>query len=155
MNRKELVRRIAGMMRENNVRKPVSLPKQVFHISDDEGNAKDFVVRKTDKSVLFTAEDVEAVVDTCLLVIEEALKRGEPVTIKGFGTLGLKYRKARATKSLETGEWVDVEARYVPKFNFGNDLRRCAKIYELSLLEKDVSKPLPIFDEPEDEMDGE
>lgn len=32
MNRKELVRRIANVMRENNIRKPVSSQKQVFHI---------------------------------------------------------------------------------------------------------------------------
>lgn len=60
MNRKELVRRIANVMRENNIRKPVSSQKQVFHISDDEGNTKDFVVKKTDKGVLFTYDDVEA-----------------------------------------------------------------------------------------------
>lgn len=135
MNRKELVRRIAGLMRTNNIRKPVSSQKQVFHISDDEGNKKDFVVRKTDKQVLFTTDDVEAIIDSCICVIEDALKRGEEISIRGFGTLGLHHRKARATKRPDTGEWVEVEARYVPKFTFGNDLRMCAKMYELSLSE--------------------
>ncbi|MBP5462526.1 MAG: HU family DNA-binding protein [Lachnospiraceae bacterium] len=111
MNRREFVRRIANVMRENNIRKPVSSPKQVFHISDDEGNKKDFVVKKTDKSVLFTVDDVEAVVDACLYVIEESLKRGVPVCIRGVGSLGLKYRKPRATKRPGTEEWGDVEAR--------------------------------------------
>jgi len=155
MNRKELVRRIASVMRENNVRKPVSSPKQVFHISDDDGNTKDFVIRKTDKSVLFTADDVEAIVDACLFVIEEAMKRGEPVSIRGFGTLGLKYRKPRATKKLGTDEWVDIDARYVPKFTFGNDLRMCAKVYELSLQDNVLSNPLPVFDESNDETGGD
>lgn len=155
MNRKELVRRIASVMRENNVRKPVSSPKQVFHISDDDGNTKDFVIRKTDKSVLFTADDVEAIVDACLFVIEEAMKRGEPVSIRGFGTLGLKYRKPRATKKLGTDEWVDIDARYVPKFTFGNDLRMCAKVYELSLQDNVLSNPLPVFDESDDETVGD
>ena len=68
MNRKELVRRIANVMRENNIRKPVSSQKQVFHISDDEGNTKDFVVKKTDKGVLFTYDDVEAMMDTLSLI---------------------------------------------------------------------------------------
>ena len=54
MNRKEFARRVATLMREKDIRKPVSIPKQVFHISDDEGNSRDFVVRKTDKSVQFT-----------------------------------------------------------------------------------------------------
>lgn len=154
MNRREFVRRIANVMRENNIRKPVSSPKQVFHISDDEGNKKDFVVKKTDKSVLFTVDDVEAVVDACLYVIEESLKRGEPVSIRGFGSLGLKYRKPRATKRPGTEEWVDVEARYVPKFSFGNDLRMCAKVYELSLGDGLIGAELPIFDDTE-ETDGD
>lgn len=155
MNRKELVRRVANVMREKNVRKPVSSPKQVFHISDDEGNTKDFIIRKTDKSVLFTADDVESMVEACLFVIEEAIKRGETVSIRGFGTLGLKYRKPRATKKLGTDEWVDIDARYIPKFTFGNDLRMCAKVYELSLQDNALTEPLPVFDESDDEMDGD
>lgn len=155
MNRKELIRRVASVMRENNVRKPVSSPKQVFHISDDDGNTKDFVIRKTDKSVLFTADDVEAIVDACLFVIEDAMKRGESVSIRGFGTLGLKYRKPRATKKLGTDEWVDIDARYIPKFTFGNNLRMCAKVYELSLQDNVLSEPLPVFDESDDEIGGD
>lgn len=135
MNRKEFDRRVASVMRENGIRKPVSSPKQVFHISDDEGNKKDFVIRKTDKSVMFTIEDIESVIDSCIYVIKEALKRGENITFHGFGSLGVHHRKARATKRPDTGEWVEVEARYIPKFTFGNDLRMCTKLYELSLNE--------------------
>lgn len=133
MNRKELVRRIAAVMRENDIKKPVSFPKQVLHISDDEGNTKDFIVKKSDKSIAFTVDDIEAMMDACLCVTEDALKHGEHISIRGFGTLALHHRKARTTKHPDTGELVDVEARYVPKFTFGNDLRLCAKIYELSL----------------------
>lgn len=143
MNRKELVRRIAAVMRDNGIRKPISSPKQVFHISDDEGNTKDFVVKKTDKDVLFTIDDIESMVDTCIYVIEDALKHGDSVSIRGFGALGLHHRKARATKHPTTGEPVEVEARYVPKFVFGNDLRLCAKMFELSLDEKGVNSPMP------------
>lgn len=136
MNRKELVRRIANVMRENDIRKPVSSQKQVFHISDDEGNSKDFVVKKTDKGVLFTYDDVEAVMDTCLAVIGDSLKRGESVSIRGFGTLSLNYRKPRVNKHPVTHEEVEVSGRYVPKFESGKDLKMCAKMYELSLEER-------------------
>lgn len=147
MNRKELIRNVAAAMRENNIRKLISSPKQVFHISDDDGNQKDFVVKKSDKGVLYTVDDVEAVLDTCLAVIEEAMRRGEAVSVRGFGTLGLKYRKPRATKVPGTEEWVDIESRYIPKFTFGNDLRMCAKVYELSLADKQLDVALPVFDE--------
>lgn len=147
MNRKELVKNIATVMRENNMRKPISLPKQVFHISDDDGNKKDFVIRKTNKSVIFTADDIDAVLEACLYTIKEAIKRGETVSIHGFGSLGLKYRKSRATKKMGTDEWIDIDARYVPKFTFGNDLRTCGKIYEISLKENEIKTAQPTIEE--------
>ena len=149
MNKMELTKRVARVMRENNIKKQITSPKHVFHISDDEGNSKDFIVRRTDKSVQYTLDDVAAVIDTCIDVIKDAIKKGESVSIYGFGTLGLHYRKARRARHPETGEMVDVAARYVPKFLFGNDLRVCAKLFELSLEEgKDYFEDLRVF--PED-----
>lgn len=139
MNRRGLISRVAEVMRDNEIKKPISLKKQVFHISDDAGNSKDFVVKQSKKNVLYTIEDVGAVLDACVSVIEECLKKGEPVTIQGFGSLGLKYRAARSTKRPDTGEFVEVSARYIPKFTFGNDLRLCAKLFEMSLEEKEKS----------------
>ena len=153
MNRNEFVRRVTSVMRENDIRKPVSSPKQVFHISDDEGNSKDFVVRKTDKKVIFTIDDVEAVVDACLSVIADSLKRGEEISFRGFGSLGLKYRKPRATKKPGSEEWVEVTARYIPKFNFGNDLRMAAKMYELSLQDGGTIEPPDLYDRDIDDPD--
>lgn len=136
MNRKELVRRASSVMRDNNIKKPVSTQKQVLHISDDDGNTKDFVIKKNDTGVAYTTEDVDTILDACIYVIQEALKHGESISIRGFGSLGLHYRKARMTKHPSTGESVDVDARYVPKFVSGNDLKMCAKIYELSMDER-------------------
>lgn len=150
MNRKEFVRSVAKAMREQELRKPVSIPKQVFHISDDEGNHKDFVVQKTDKNVLYTEADIELMLDACIGVTEDALKRGDNVTIRGFGSLGLKYRQERATKNPITKDWVKVAARYIPRFSFGNDLRMCAKIYELSLAENNVDYLSPPDEDDKD-----
>ena len=152
MNKRQLASRTAEVMRKNNIRKSVLVPKKVFHISDDEGNTKNFVVKSADKNVLFSVDDVETILDTALQVIAESLKTGEPVTIQGFGSFGLKYRKARATKQVGTDKWIDVAARYVPKFSFGNNLRMAAKLYELSLEDLKLDEPLPIFSK-EDETD--
>lgn len=133
MNRKEFANTVARVLRENNIRKAVSIPKQVFHISDDEGNSKDFTIKKVDKTVMFTAPDIDAILEACLYVAQEALKRGEPITFKNFGTLALNYRKPRSTKSLDTGEEIYIEGHYIPKFTFSDALRICGKVYELSL----------------------
>lgn len=139
MNRRDFIKKVACQLRDNNIRKPVSMPKQVFHISDDAGNSRDFIVRATDKSVLFTIDDIDAIVDACMYVIQETLKTGEEITFHGFGTLGVKYRQPRSTKSFDTGERLDIAGRYVPKFSFGKDLKLCARLYEISLAEQNDS----------------
>lgn len=136
MNKRDLIRTVTDVLRDHDVRKPISVPKQVFHISDNEGNTKDFTVKKTDKSVSYNKEDVAAIIETCLYVIKESLKRGEPVSIYGFGILGLNYRKPRSTKKFGTDEDIFIEGHYIPKFSFGNDLSTCAKLYELSLSDR-------------------
>lgn len=146
MNRKGLVRGIAAFLRDNNIRKPVAIPKKTLHISDDDGNVKDIVIKGMDKQAPFTVDDVETIIDTCLYVIQESLKKGEPVTIQGFGSLGLKYRKARSTKKIGTTERQEIPGRYIPKFSFGNDLRVCAKLYELSLNDAGDEDPTPVDD---------
>ena len=49
MNKIDFIKCVSDVLRTNDIKKPVSIPKQVFHISDDEGNSKDFTVKKTDK----------------------------------------------------------------------------------------------------------
>lgn len=141
MNKRDFITRVSEEMRRRNIRKPVSIPKQVFHISDNEGNSKDFTIKSTDKSVLYNRDDVEAVVETCLYYAQECLKKGEPISFRGFGTLEVKYKKPRTAKNVYDGTEIIIEGRYSPKFTFGNELRMCAKMYELSLKEKLDSLP--------------
>lgn len=136
MNKRELIRNVTDLLQDNGTRKSISIPKQTFHISDDEGNSKDFTVRKTDGSIAYSYEDVDRIVNACLYIICEKLKQGETISIQGFGSLGLKYRKPRSTKKINSDERIKIEGRYIPKFSFGNDLRLAAKMYELSIDEK-------------------
>lgn len=147
MNKKDFVTRVTDVLRESRVRKPVSTKKHTFHITDDEGNSADFNIRQQDKGVLYTITDVQTIVDTCLAVMLDAIKNGEDITIQGFGSLGLHYRAARRTKEPGTGEWCEIEARYVPKFSYGNELRRAARLYEVSLAE-----PKQVLPEPDDDL---
>ena len=139
MNKKDLISKVAETLRRNNIKKPISMPKQIFHISDDEGNKKDFVVRKTEKSVLYNIEDVTAVIEATLSVIEDAIKKGEDVRLYGFGTFAIKERASRTARHPSTGELVEVDSRYVPKFTYGNNLRMAAMIYGKSLDEQPQS----------------
>lgn len=150
MVRRELIRRIADVMRENNIRKPISLPKQVLHVSDDEGHSKDFVVKQEDKEYLYTIKDIEAVLDACRFVIHEAMKKGEKITIHGFGTLSMNYRQPGVVTSFVDGSKIKVEGHYLPKFTVGNDLKRCGQVYEQYLKDRAARAIDPIPDEEEE-----
>lgn len=151
MNKRELVSTVTEVLKQNGVKKTIKMPKQRFTISDNEGNSREFTVKKSDKLVYLNMDDVTNVIDACIAVIENSLKKGESVTVHGFGSLGLHYRKARSTKRIDNGEEVAVPARYVPKFNYGNDLRLAAKIYESSLEDVFVDEIENYFEEEDDE----
>lgn len=153
MNKKELASRTAALLRESNIRKAVRIPKQTFHISTDDGSKKDFVVRQSDKQVSFTVEDITFIIDACLQVVMDAMKKGESTSVKGFGVLGLKYRKPRQVKSMYSDEIMPVEGRYIPKFTFGNDLRTCARVYEAALKDGSIFNMLPSLNDDEEEGD--
>lgn len=143
MNKKEFATSIVNVLKANNVRKPVCIKKHIFHISDDFGNSADFNIKSEDKMVIYTIDDVINILDAGLSVVEEAIKRGEEISFHGYGVLGVHKRAARRVKNVETGEWCDVSARYVPKFTFGNLLRMAAKVYEMSLGDFDSIPDLP------------
>lgn len=136
MNKKEFASKVAETLRENNMRKPVSVKKHIFHITDEDGNSADFHIKQQDKNVLYTVDDTANIIDACIAVIIDTIKNGEEINIKGFGNLGLHYRAARRTKEPNSGEWCEIAAHYVPKFAYGNDLRMAARLYELSLPER-------------------
>lgn len=136
MNKKDLIKKTTELLKERDVRKPVLAQKSKLHITDDQGNSSTFTIKKESANLLFTIQDVTQILDAMIDIVEDSIRNGEDVTIHGFGTLGVHYRAQRMTYHPETKDPVIVQARYVPKFNFGNDLRMAAKVYELSLAEK-------------------
>lgn len=62
--------------------------------------------------------EVEAgqAIDTVFGAIERVLARGEPVTIKGFGTFKRDFRDTRQARNPRTGETVTTIGRHVVKF---------------------------------------
>lgn len=151
MNRRDFIRAAASKLREDGIKKEVSIPKQVFTISDGDGNSKQFSVKGRDKEVIYTNEDVDRILSACEAVAKECLKQGEYVKFQGFGCLGLNYRKPRMTKSMIDGEEIVIPGKYVPKFTFGNDLRMCARVYEMSLKDR---LPEPEYFYDDDDEDG-
>ena len=70
-----------------------------------------------------TKKDTAAVVDTILDTVVDSLKRGEKVSLVGFGTFEAKTRKAREGRNPATGETIQIPARVVPSFKAGRALK--------------------------------
>lgn len=60
--------------------------------------------------------------NACFTTIQEQLKKGEKVTLIGFGTFSVTKRKARTAKNPRTGKPVKVAAKKVAKFKAGSKL---------------------------------
>jgi len=67
--------------------------------------------------------DAERVVGTVFAEIAAALERGDRVELRGFGAFSVKRRDARVGRNPRTGETVNVEAKHVPYFKTGKELR--------------------------------
>ena len=67
--------------------------------------------------------DVERIVTTIFEEISAALERGDRVELRGFGALSVKRRDARVGRNPRTGASVSVEAKAVPFFKTGKQLR--------------------------------
>lgn len=68
-------------------------------------------------------DDVERVIATVLEEIGDALARGDRVELRGFGAFSVRERAARKGRNPRTGETVQVEAKSVPFFRPGKELR--------------------------------
>lgn len=67
--------------------------------------------------------DVERIINTIFDEIGEALARGDRVELRGFGAFSVKERDARIGRNPRTGESVKVDAKRVPFFKTGKELR--------------------------------
>ena len=70
------------------------------------------------------AEDVEQVVDIFFDEISQRLAEGGRVELRGFGAFSTRARDARQGRNPRTGEAVHVEAKRVPYFRPGKEMRR-------------------------------
>ena len=70
-----------------------------------------------------TIRDVEKLVDTIFDEITDALAQGRRVELRGFGAFSTRAREARTGRNPRTGAAVKVDAKRVPYFKPGKELR--------------------------------
>ncbi len=68
-------------------------------------------------------KDTEIVVNTIFDAMAAALKHGERIEIRGFGSFQVKVREAREGRNPKTGEPVHISAKRRPFFKVGKELK--------------------------------
>ena len=84
---------------------------------------KSELVEAVAKSADISKAAAQRALDAMVTAIRISLKRGQMVTLVGFGTFHVGKRKARAGRNPRTGAAIKIKAAKVPKFRAGKALK--------------------------------
>jgi DNA-binding protein HU-beta len=94
--------------------------KSIFKgISVNKTELIDSIAAAADLPKASAGRALDAVVDS----ITEALKKGDQVSLVGFGTFAVKHRAARSGRNPQTGATIQISASNVPGFKAGKALK--------------------------------
>ena len=85
-------------------------------------NKADFIEAVADHAEL-TKADAGRAVDAMIAAITKALKKGDTVTLVGFGTFSVRKRGARTGRNPRTGDTIKIKASKNPAFKAGKALK--------------------------------
>ena len=81
------------------------------------------IVNEVSSATGLTKVETEAVFEGIIGTISTALKNGERVDIRGFGSFVVKERKAREARNPSTNEVINLNLRYIPYFKVSKLLK--------------------------------
>ncbi|MFC1855477.1 HU family DNA-binding protein [Thermodesulfobacteriota bacterium] len=88
---------------------------------------KSELIAEISKDAELTKTEAEKVVKSLIESIKKTLKKGDKVTLTGFGSFQISSRKARTGINPQTGEKINIKASKVPKFKPGQNLKDAVK----------------------------
>ena len=81
------------------------------------------LIQELTKKVGLTNKQASDTIDAFVEGIKKALKKGDRVSLVGFGSWEVRKRAARKGINPQTGQTIKIPARKYPKFNPGKALR--------------------------------
>jgi DNA-binding protein HU-beta len=66
--------------------------------------------------------DAGRALDATIEAVSKSLKKGDKVSLVGFGTFSVNKRAARTGRNPQTGKAIQIKAKKVAKFKAGSDL---------------------------------
>jgi integration host factor subunit beta len=82
------------------------------------------LIAEVSRTAELSKKDAENIVNVFLDRIVDALKEGEKIELRGFGSFKLRRRNSRVGRNPRTSEAVQVPAKKVPYFKPGKDLKK-------------------------------
>lgn len=79
------------------------------------------LIDKISKDCDITKAQANSVIDSFTDSVITSLKKGDRVTLVGFGTFSVSERAARNGRNPQTGAVIKIKARKVPKFKAGKE----------------------------------
>ena len=74
------------------------------------------IINKVSSQTGIDKSDVQETVEAVLITIKEALKNGDSVYIRGFGTFSNKKRAKKIARNISTNTAIILDAHFVPSF---------------------------------------
>ncbi len=81
------------------------------------------LVEEVAKVTELTRKDSEVIVDTLFESVIKALRTGDKLEVRGFGSFRVRQRNARVGRNPKTGDKVEVPAKRVPYFKPSKELK--------------------------------
>src|ERR1700756_824917 len=81
------------------------------------------LVEEVSRVTELTRKDSEVIVDTLFESVIKALRDGDKLEVRGFGSFRVRQRNARVGRNPKTGDKVEVPAKRVPYFKPSKELK--------------------------------
>jgi integration host factor subunit beta len=102
-------------------------PGDVLGKTDGDGEAnkmtKADLIEEVSRLAELTRKDSEVIVETVFASVVRALRSGDKIEIRGFGSFRTRQRKPRVGRNPKTGDRVDVPPKKIPFFKPSKELK--------------------------------
>ncbi|OGB83320.1 DNA-binding protein [candidate division TM6 bacterium RIFCSPHIGHO2_12_FULL_32_22] len=85
------------------------------------------LINSLSEETTFSKKDIARVIESFTRIVERSLKKGEKVSLTGFGTFLASRRPARVGINPATKQKIKIPAINVPKFKAGKNLREVVR----------------------------
>jgi len=92
---------------------------------------KSELINSLSEETAFSKKDVSRVLDSLTRIIERTLKKGDKVSITGFGSFWISKRPARKGINPATKERINLPEVNVPRFKAGKNLREVVRLVKI------------------------